>query len=73
MHDNPCKGKWDLATSPVAYEHSSAKYYITGEQGIYKVFNYCSLADINLTELLEKNAGSTLYTRPGGETSAGKL
>jgi REP element-mobilizing transposase RayT len=63
MHDNPCKGKWNLAGAPVDYEHSSAKYYITGEQGIYEVLNYCELADINLTVPLEKNAESTANTQ----------
>ena len=33
MHNNPCKGKWNLASSPVAYKHSSAFLYATGEQG----------------------------------------
>jgi len=70
MHDNPCKGKWSLAAAPVEYEHSSAKYYITGEQGTYDVLNYCELADINLTVPLVKNAESTPHTNPGGETSA---
>ena len=54
------------------YEHSSAKYYITSEQGIYEVLNYCELGDINLTVALEKNAESTPHTKPGGETSARK-
>ena len=71
MHDNPRKGKWNLAAAPVDYEHSSAKYYITGEQGIYEVLNYCELADLNLTIPslpLEKNAepiaiGSTANTQ----------
>ena len=70
MHDNPCIGKWNLAAAPVEYEHSSAKYYITGEQGTYDVLNYCELADINLTVPLVKNAESTPHTNPGGETSA---
>jgi len=70
MHYNPCKGKWNLAPSPVEYEHSSAKYYIAGEQGIYEVLNYCELADINLTVPLEKNAESTPHTKPGCVTSA---
>ncbi len=70
MHHNPCKGKWNLAAAPVDYEHSSAKYYITGGQGIYEVLNYCELADINLTVPVEKNAESTPRTKPGGETSA---
>jgi REP element-mobilizing transposase RayT len=72
MHDNPCKGKWNLVAGPVDYKHSSAKYYIIGEQGIYEVLNYCELADINLTVPLEKNAESTPRTKPGGETSAEK-
>ena len=70
MHYNPCKGKWNLAPSPVEYEHSSAKYYIAGEQGIYEVLNYCELAEINLTVPLEKNAESTPHTKPGCVTSA---
>ncbi len=37
MHDNVCTGKWHLCNSPVDYIHSSAKYYITGEDGCYKV------------------------------------
>ena len=72
MLDNPCKGKWDLAIAPVNYKHSSATYYLTGMQGVYEVLNYCCLADINLTILLEKDAESTQHTNPGGETSAGK-
>lgn len=72
MHDNPCKGKWKLALAPVDYEHSSAKFYLTGEQGFYKVLNYCELADINLSEPLEKNAESTPHTKPSGETTAVK-
>lgn len=31
MHNNPCKGKWNLAFAPAAYEHSSARFYIAGE------------------------------------------
>ncbi len=72
MHENPCKGKWNLAPAPVDYEHSSAKYYIAGDLGIYEVLNYCELADINLTVPLVKNAESTPHTKPGGETSATK-
>jgi REP element-mobilizing transposase RayT len=49
MHDNPCRGKWELAASPGEYEHSSARYYIAGEHAAYPVLNYCELADIDLT------------------------
>ena len=37
MHDNPCTGKWHLCESPVEYKHSSAKYYLSGEDGFYIV------------------------------------
>lgn len=50
-HSNPCKGKWNLAYSPVEYLHSSAKYYYTGEQGIYSVTNYKEIEDIDLHTL----------------------
>ncbi|MEO5594477.1 MAG: hypothetical protein ABIR15_13745 [Chitinophagaceae bacterium] len=50
MHANPCKGKWNLVESPVDYIHSSAKFYITGEQGIYPITNYMALDDIDLTQ-----------------------
>jgi hypothetical protein len=34
--------------------HSSAKYYATGEQGIYEVMSYALLADIDLAKALRK-------------------
>ncbi len=37
MHDNPCSGKWNLCSSPIEYIHSSAKYYLAGENGFYLV------------------------------------
>ncbi len=43
IHENPIRGKWKLAKNPESYIHSSAKYYFTGEQGIYKVMDYESL------------------------------
>ncbi|HMT75962.1 MAG TPA: hypothetical protein PKA77_17950, partial [Chitinophagaceae bacterium] len=47
MHDNPCKGKWNLAAAPLDYEHSSARFYIVGAHASYRVLNYCELADID--------------------------
>ena len=47
MHDNPCKGKWDLCKAPVDYRHSSAAFYLTGEQGVYEVNNILEINDIN--------------------------
>ena len=43
MHNNPVKGKWRLAENNIDYLHSSAKYYLTGEHGIYNVINYREL------------------------------
>ena len=36
---------------PEQYEHCSAKYYFTAEQGIYAVINFMELRDIDLTAL----------------------
>ncbi|MBG9374981.1 hypothetical protein I5907_01990 [Panacibacter sp. DH6] len=41
MHYNPVKA--GLVNIPELYEHSSAKFYITGEQGIYPVTHYAEL------------------------------
>ena len=49
FHANPCKGKWNLCASPVDYKHSSAKFYATGEQGIYPVTSYGQVMDVDLT------------------------
>jgi len=46
MHDNPCSKKWNLCNSPVGYPHSSAKFYITGERGIYPVTNFMKMEDV---------------------------
>lgn len=37
IHSNPCSGKWMLAASPTAYEHSSARFYMTGKHAAYTV------------------------------------
>ncbi len=49
MHDNPCKGKWDLCASPVEYLHSSARFYIEGLPGIYPVTNFMEMDDVIFT------------------------
>jgi REP element-mobilizing transposase RayT len=61
MHDNPCKGKWNLAAAPLDYEHSSARFYIVGAHASYRVLNYCELADIDLTKPIEKDAESATH------------
>lgn len=50
MHENPCRGKWNLVASPGEYEHSSARFYLRGVHAGYPVTNYNELADINLTK-----------------------
>ncbi len=50
IHFNPCKGN-KLVELPEQYEHSSGKYYYTGEQGIYPVTSFMELRDIDLTAL----------------------
>ena len=53
MHNNPCKGKWNLARSPGEYLHSSACFYATGVQGHYPVTSYMELKDVDLSRLVE--------------------
>ena len=50
MHDNPCRGKWNLVADVTKYKHSSAKFYLSGEQGVYPIMNYLELEDIDLTK-----------------------
>lgn len=50
MHDNPCRGKWNLVNAPYEYSHSSARFYIANEHAAFEVFNYCKLADVDLTK-----------------------
>lgn len=49
-HRNPCKGKWELCINPADYVHSSAKYYILGEQGYYVVTSCVELLEIDLSK-----------------------
>jgi REP element-mobilizing transposase RayT len=37
IHNNPCSGKWNLASDITKYEHSSARYYISGKHAAYTV------------------------------------
>lgn len=50
MHNNPCSKKWNLCESPHEYVHSSAKFYVTDEQGVFEVVSYGALEDIDLTK-----------------------
>ncbi len=49
MHMNPCIKKWMLSENPYEYVHSSARFYISGEQGKYEVLNFGELNDIDLS------------------------
>ena len=49
MHNNPFSGKWTLSENAPGYKHSSARFYILGEQGIYPVLNFKELDDMNLS------------------------
>jgi REP element-mobilizing transposase RayT len=45
MHHNPCTGKWQLAVNAIEYIHSSARFYLTGVQGIYPVTNFMEMEE----------------------------
>jgi REP element-mobilizing transposase RayT len=46
MHFNPLTKHWHLADEPENYIHASAKFYMTGEQGIYPVTDYLEFYDV---------------------------
>jgi hypothetical protein len=50
IHHNPCSGKWALVNNPIDYPYSSAKFYYTGEQGLYPVMHHLELNDIVLSK-----------------------
>jgi len=51
IHWNPFKGN-KLVEFPDQYNHSSAKFYTEGKQGIYPVTSIMELRDIDLTKTL---------------------
>ncbi len=50
IHNNPCRGKWNMCNSPDEYIHSSAKFYATGNQGVYTVTNVREMEDTVLVK-----------------------
>ena len=40
IHNNPCSKRWKLASSPIDYLHSSARFYICGKHAGYPVTDY---------------------------------
>lgn len=37
MHENPCRGKWNLVKDVTEYIHGPAKFYLCNEAGVYPV------------------------------------
>lgn len=46
MHTRPLSGNWNLAENYTDYLHSSAKYYESGLEGIYKVIHFSAVSKI---------------------------
>ena len=61
-HINPSKGNWKLSALPEQYKHSSAKYYLKGAQGFYKVDN---VAEINDKVFMQRINTIVIYTTSG--------
>ena len=51
MHQNPCTDNYNLVRNAEDYLHSSARYYLTGEHGLYPVTDFMQLEDIDLTKV----------------------
>ena len=56
MHANPCSGKWNLAPTPIDYEHSSARFYISSRHAAYRVTNVDEVLKIILNTSAETTA-----------------
>ena len=54
IHNNPCRGKWNLAEDDSTYEHSSARFYLGDGQSTYPVIDFLELDDIDLTKLITR-------------------
>jgi len=53
MRSNPCAGKWRLCKTPVDYEHSSARFYISSKHAAYQVTNLDEILKIVLNKSAE--------------------
>ena len=53
MHNNPCTGKWQLAVNAIEYIYSSARFYLTGVQGIYPVTNFMEMEEVDFNKSKE--------------------
>jgi len=54
IHENPCRGKWQLSSDPQGYKHSSASFYINGYPGGYSITSYQDIQDVDLTKWIEE-------------------
>ena len=57
MHNNPCAGKWKLVVDATKYEHSSARFYISGRHAAYEVKNI----ELLIVEWLNNSPESTTH------------
>ena len=68
MYANPCSGKWKLAATPIDYEHSSARFYVSSKHAAYEITNVDEVLKIFLN-----NSAETIANTQGQEwVSAGK-
>jgi hypothetical protein len=51
IHDNPVRGKWNLAKTPADCEHSSARFYKCGEHAAYTITGYFELEDMRFNKI----------------------
>ena len=65
IHANPCKGKWNLCETPADYVHSSAKFYLDCEQGVYEVTDYTEVLNMDLTVMMEDGTDGDATSRGG--------
>ena len=49
IHENAIRGEGRLVDNPDDYEHSSARFYITGEKGKVTITTWLELQDVDLT------------------------
>ena len=47
---NPCTGKCQLAVNSIEYIYSSARFYLTGVQGVYPVTNFMEMEKIDFNK-----------------------
>jgi hypothetical protein len=52
IHENASRGEDRLVDNPDDYEHSSARFYIRGEEGRVRITTWLELQDIDLTILV---------------------